>query len=168
MIGSNFVTSNITSYDGLKSAAYHVGLTPRAGYFVKDNLMVGVNLYTSISGYAKSRYATIGAGVFGRYYFGKGLEKSGEINRLRFFVEGGADYGFGFGSGLDNDGTRVKYTQRDMAVHVMPGLNYFFTKNIALETGLSFSRSRDNYRHTNFGSIDQMSFNVGLQIFFRK
>jgi hypothetical protein len=169
MLGSNLMSSSLSSDDGLETASYDIGLSPRVGYFVNHYLVLGLNFYAGVAGYQKGRLSTVTTGVFARYYFGKTYEKSGEANRLRFFVEGGAFYGFGFGRQVQDDGSVLKQTQRDLGCHIMPGLNYFITKNVALETGLSLSKSRDNGPgQVIYGSIDQLRLNIGLQIFFGK
>ena len=113
MLGSNLVVGELAfgsiNSDYEMAGVYNVSLNPRAGYFIKDNLMIGGMLNASFNGNSfgegaylgKYHSQTVGLGVFARKYFGKATGKDGNIARLRFFVEAGASYNKGWASFKD-------------------------------------------------------------------
>lgn len=103
---------------------------PKAGYFMTDDLAVGIQLMvgsskTEVDGDETSKSSTIGAGVFARYYF---LELG---KRFKTNVE--------FGVGFDSEkwGVDDTVTYTDINVGLGLGLNYFVKDNIAITYGLS-------------------------------
>ena len=106
-----------------------VNFMPTAGYFINDDLAVGVNLNigsnkSEQAGTDTSDWSNFGAGVFARYYFldlGKRFKTYGQ-------------FGVGFDSSKDGMAD-VKYT--DINVGAGLGLNYFVKNNIAISVGLT-------------------------------
>lgn len=130
-------------------------LNPKAGWFIQDGLVIGVEGLlglTHIGGGGANTFE-YGIGGFGRYYITD--EKIEVLNRTKFFVEanagiqgqnqnkGGADTnGLGFGFG--------------------PGIAYFITDNIGLETSLKYNGV------VGFGSEayqNNLILNIGFQIY---
>ncbi len=172
--GSNFLLAQIGNSDFFdnNSLHYNVGISPRVGYFIKDNFALGLDLGVNLDGYTKTQHRLVNTeiGLFGRYYFGKAADKNGAQNKLRAFVELGAGYGHTFNRYLNvvNDTETVgHFDYNSFNFHVMPGVNYFLNKNVALEGGLNFSRQHfaidEPHLRDNF---DNLSLSVGLQFFF--
>ncbi len=155
------------------AGSYNVTLSPKAGYFVKDNLLVGGTVRANLSGnsfgsgdFSKDNSKSIGGGVFIRQYFGKGLMKDGSMRKMRLFVEGGVDVSTGWSRWRNFDSTMDRTTFRTASFHVMPGFNYFFSKNVALEGGINFSHMATS--RNVIGNANHIGINLGMQIFLGK
>ncbi len=105
---------------------------PSVGYFVSDNIAVGVNLNvgsgsvqaTSASG--KNKTSTFAAGLAGRYYFTP-------ASQFTLFAELGA----AVGSVKSTPAIGTSNKVNDFGVALAPGLNYFVSKNFSLETKIA-------------------------------
>src|SRR5690606_17220279 len=101
-------------------------ITPSAGYFVSENIAVGLSLgYTSTKDEAPNRedikYSEFGIGAFGRYYFTP-------ANKFSLFGQ----LGVGSQNGKYEQGsTEVKADGFNVAV--APGINYFVSEHFARE-----------------------------------
>ncbi|QES87525.1 hypothetical protein [Rhizosphaericola mali] len=141
---------------GLKSGqGWNIGITPRVGYFIKDNVLVGgygdLNLSKAGSGNpTKSEY---GIGAFSRYY-----AKPGDVNNLlnhgRFFAE--ANAGFGGSS------QKGQPTTNGFAFGFGPGYSYFLTPSIGLEGLVKYNGivggGNTTYQHN-------ITFGIGFQVY---
>lgn len=174
MVGSSLLVGELafgaTSEDHHTAGSYNAGISPKAGYFVMDNLMVGASLNANFQGSNIERSAvgsgyhsqSVGVGVFARKYFGKATDKHGELKKFRPFVEVGAGHNRGW-SQMDL-GDRTEHGNfNTTTVNIMPGFNYFFNKNVALEAGLNYSGIVDS-KHV-IGNSSNLRFSVGLQFF---
>jgi hypothetical protein len=142
-------------------AGYSIGISPKVGYFVNDNLMIGgvVDL-----GFNKGANNTMGVaekktvyGIqgLGRYYLSPG-EKG--VNNLlhhgRFFAEANA----GFAGVNIKDGA----TTNGFAFGFGPGYSYFVTPNVALEGLVKYNGllggGNTTYQHA-------LGVNFGVQVF---
>lgn len=143
-----------------KGQGFNIGISPKVGYFVKDNVMLGgvVNL-----GYVKgandvngnsSKTTTYGVQALGRYYASPG-EVDNLLKHGRFFVEanagiagfnvsggGGSTNGFAFGFG--------------------PGYSYFLTQSVALEALLKYNGLAGA---GSLGYQNSIGINFGVQVF---
>ncbi len=177
--GSSFIGSNLLlaqlGNDGFaanNSLHYNIGLSPRYGRFVTDHLALGLDLAANLDGYTKTPYRALftNVGVFGRYYFGEAANKQGVQNKLRFFVEAGAGYGHVFNrytNTVNNVEEIANFDYNTFNFHFMPGVNYFLSRNVALEGGLNFSRSHSAVDEPNLrDNFNSLSLSVGLQFFF--
>ena len=105
---------------------------PSVGYFVSDNIALGVNLNvgsgsvqaTSASG--KSKTSTFAAGLAGRYYFTP-------ASQFSLFGELGAAFGTDKFTPVIGNVTK----ENSFVVALAPGLNYFVSKNFSLETKIA-------------------------------
>lgn len=142
---------------------------PSLGYFVTDNIALGVNLNlgsgsvqaTSTSG--KSKTSTFGAGIAGRYYFTP-------ASQFTLFVELGAAFGTVKSTPVLGNSTKVN----SFGVALAPGLDYFVSKNFSLETKialLSYASGKgdwtgaENASSVRFGA-DWTSFTFGANYKF--
>ncbi|WP_330442069.1 porin family protein [Flavobacterium sp. C4GT6] len=131
-------------------------ITPSAGYFVSENIAVGLSLgYTSTKDEAPNRedikYSEFGIGAFGRYYFTP-------ANKFSLFGQ----LGVGYQNGKYEQGsTEVKSDGFNVAV--APGINYFVSEHFALEATfgiLSYSTSKPDFDGAE--STDNFDFGVNL------
>lgn len=140
---------------GLNSAkAFNVNLTPKAAWFIRDNVAIGAyvnfNLYTA-KGYGGSDVG-YGVGGLGRYYV-----SDPSINILkhsRFFVEANV--------GIEGSNPASGGSTNGLGLGVGPGIAYFITPNIGLETLLKYNGI------VGFGSsttTNALNLNVGFQIY---
>lgn len=178
MVGSNILLGEMgfgtTRSDVSFAGTYDIGIRPKLGYFVMDNLMVGGSLNVNFNGSNFERQPgdrmnaqAVGVGILVRKYFGKAAEKDGSVRKLRFFVEGGVDYTRGWAKYIPyNNEPALHGAFSTTSVYVMPGFNYFFTRNIALEGGLSLLRivGSENV----YGNSGNLRADLGLQIFLGK
>ncbi len=129
---------NSTDNKNTEKKSTNFNFTPKAGYFLSDNVAVGVllNLYSNkIEDYSTGGSTTknngLGFGVFGRYYF---LEIG---KRFKTYGEAGLGYST-MKSEVETGGTTVtgpKTNTLDFNVGV--GANYFVTERLLLNVGLT-------------------------------
>ncbi len=167
-LGSSILFAGIgsTDFNTDNSMHYNVGFNPRYGHFVANNFAIGIDLNAGIEGDTKVSVYTVntGVGVFARCYTGKASNSKGEVNRLRFFVEGGAGYGYVFNR---DEGQSADFDM--LKAHLVPGINYFVNRNVAFELGISYT-----YQHLLDNKImpsqdyHNVMLSLGLQFFFGK
>ncbi|MGF7232489.1 hypothetical protein [Arachidicoccus sp.] len=142
-----------------KGDGFNIGINPKIGYFVKDNVMIGgvVNLGFSkapnYNGAAKT--TSYGIQALGRYYLNPG--EQGVNNLLkhgRFFGEVNAGF-----AGFNTTGGN---TTNGFAFGFGPGYSYFITPNVALEGLLKYNGlvggGNTTYRHA-------IGLSLGIQVF---
>ncbi|MFT4204705.1 MAG: hypothetical protein QM610_12440 [Chitinophagaceae bacterium] len=155
--GNTMWGGSLTSFNiGLKKGeGWDFGVTPKAGYFVKDNLAVGgyVNLGFSKAGSGQSTKSTYGVGAFTRYY-----AQPDQVNNLlkhgRFFGEVSAGFG--------GQSQKGQPTTNGFQFGFGPGYSYFVTKNVGLEGLIKYNGTvgggNTTYQHN-------VTFNLGFQIY---
>lgn len=164
-IGSGLVSDASQGLFGLnfglnEGAGFNVGISPKMGYFVRDNFMLGavVNLGfvkgPKIGGIS-SKTTTYGLQALSRYYVSPG--EKGIDNLLkhgRFFAEGNA--------GVAGVNVKDGATTNGFIFGVGPGYSYFVTKNVALEATLKYNGlvggGNTTYQHS-------IGLNFGVQVF---
>ena len=163
-LGSGVASPSSSSLFGLNfnlnsGGGYNIGLSPKVGYFVDDNLMVGgvVNLgfvKTGKGDYA-NKTTVYGVQALGRYYVSPG--EQGIDNLLkhgRFFAEANAGFA---GSNVKNGPTTNGF-----AFGFGPGYSYFLTPNVALEGLVKYNAIAGGgnraYQHS-------LGLNFGVQVF---
>jgi hypothetical protein len=169
MLGSNIVLAELAFGGGSAGAAtyYNVAVSPRAGYFVLDNLALGLGFNGQFAG--QGRYynsQSYGVVAFARYYFGNAVAKDGHVRKTRYFVEGGGSYNAGRSAIRNNNDAWERGTFSSSSYYGMAGLNHFLTKNVALEAGLQFTHN--DYPERSLGNQNNLGFNLGLKIFMGK
>jgi hypothetical protein len=171
MLGMNFTPSigfGSTDNGNELSSYYQIGGMPHIGYFFTDHLAAGFLLNGSFAGNSNYHSESYGGGGFARWYFGNGLRENGAIRKARFFVEGGVTFNGGTAFFKNPDGTKDKVNFSNATPYIMPGFNYFFTKNIALEAGLQLNRVM--YSHNggrNLADDGYVAPVIGLHYFLR-
>ncbi|SIQ96179.1 MULTISPECIES: hypothetical protein [Pontibacter] len=135
-----------------KSKTFSLDLTPRAGYFISDNAVIGAQAQLGLSIYSGGESFRYGVTPFVRYYFPEGASPTG-----RFFGE--AIVGIAGSSEEDSDGDSVF----SRVYGVSGGYAYFVARNVALEGMLNLVRSNANVDFG--GSATGLSISLGLQIY---
>jgi hypothetical protein len=150
LIGGNFANLNL----GLdNSKVFSVDLTPKAAWFIVDNVALGgyVNLGIQTAKNS-STTTTYGVGALGRYYTGHDVEI---LKHGRLFGELTAGLG---GINVSNNGGHTN----GINLGVGPGFAYFITPNIGLETLLKYN-GLAGFGNAAYQSTLNLSF--GLQIY---
>lgn len=158
MVGGDLANLNI----GLRKDYTDISfsLSPKLGYFIKDNIAVGgyVDLGFEHESVSKIYTNTInyGIGAFGRYYVSD--PRAILLKHTRFFAE--ANVGISGYNSKPEGGSSS--TTNGLGLGIGPGVAYFITPNIGLEAllkydlGVGFGNSTTSH---NF------SINVGFQIY---
>lgn len=159
MIGANIMTSSINFQNS--NTGYNVGFQPKVGYFLNENLVIGMAVELGVDVVNSNTTMNYGATPFARIFIGK--DNFQDIpRRIMFFMEGGAGFG-GRNSRFKNaDGTKSNVTTNGGILYVGPGIDIFLNKNVALEVGAE-------YRHIGgTPELNRVSMNLGFQIFLSK
>lgn len=160
MVGANLFFANVTFQEGTNSI-YNVGLNPRAGFFVLPNIALGASLNIGVQGVKNFRAVSYGATPFARVYFAHDNEAK-PARPLQFFIEGG----IGFSGSVayyksSNNGviTTEKEHNNGLQAYLLPGVDYFVNKHVAVEAGLEYSYNSGRAK------INTLGLNLGFQIF---
>jgi hypothetical protein len=149
-VGGNFANLNL----GLdKPNVFSVDLTPKAAWFIEDNLALGgyVNFGLETTKNAPTT-TSYGLGALGRYYMGKDVEV---LRHGRIFAEATAGFG---GVNVSQGGGKTN----GLNISVGPGFAYFITPNIGLETLLKYNGL---VGFGNATSQNNLGLSFGLQIY---
>ncbi len=108
---------------------YSFEFSPKVGYFVSDNIVVGGRLVylkneTDNGAGNSSENTNYGAGVFGRYY-------SSPNKKFSLFGQVGIDY-------FRSEVSSVEFKTNTFSFGLGAGLNYFVSKRFSLEALLGF------------------------------
>ena len=150
-----------------KGSGWGVGVSPKIGYFIKDNIMIGgvVNLgydkSADISTYdvngnaitTSTKTTTYGIQALGRYY-ATDKQVDNLLKHGRFFVEANA--------GLAGQNISGGNTTNGFAFGFGPGYSYFVTQNVALEGLLKYNGLAGGGNKSYQNSI---GLNFGVQVF---
>lgn len=161
LVGANLFLANVTFMEGEK-ATYNVGLNPRVGFFILPNIALGAAMNAGVQSFGRNhRSIYYGATPFARVYFAHNNEAK-PTRPLQFFVEAG----IGFSGAVTrfenyNNGIITLETERSngLRIYILPGVDYFINKHIAVEAGLEYAYISDNFRTNSLG------LNVGFQVF---
>ena len=150
LMGGNIANLSLGLDD---SKVFTFDLTPKAAWFIEDNLALGAYANFGIqTAKGSSTTTNYGIGALGRYYGGSDVEI---LRHGRFFGE--ATVGFG-GINTSNGGGNTN----GVDLGVGPGFAYFVTPNIGLETLLKYNGL------TGFGNAtyqSKLTLSFGLQIY---
>lgn len=131
---SGALTFNSSKTGDFKENAFQIA--PKAGYFVSDNIAVGLMVaYQSNKvdfGSADATNDGFGVGAFGRYYFTP-------ASKFSLFGELGVNYmGYNNEYVVDTDGTYypADYKSKVFGAQLGAGMNYFVSSNFSIEAGV--------------------------------
>jgi hypothetical protein len=141
-IQSNNVQSN---YDPTMpiTGFFEISLTPGFGYFIRDNLAIGI--YTNLSFFKQgpTKYYNLGIGPNIRYYF-----KNGVFIKAETMIASMGRLSTSFGSNISATATNLS---------IVPGLGYafFLNQKVSLDPCLSymFLLQRDHSLNLNFSNL---------------
>jgi len=129
------------------------GFSPKAGYFINDNIVVGINFEfnqaKTVDSITTSNKDVMKFGAFSRYYFTPS-------NKFSLFTHLGLNYN------SMND-RMAKYTESGFDAALSPGISYFLSNHFILEATigkLGFATSKPNVE--NAKSTNNVEFNVNL------
>lgn len=136
MIGGSFSINSgnqETTGDDVKTSSFSI--TPTLGYFVADNLAVGVNVgFNSNTYFNEDKQTSFNVGPFVRYY------KFIADDKFAFV----ADAGFNVGSGTYDSELFGERKFSNFNIYVSPGFAYFFSPKWSLDfqlSGISYNSS---------------------------
>ena len=175
-LGNLRVSNNKTTYedqngvvnDRYKDNGFSIGIFPRFGFFVTNNLAIGTTLGLNYSSNksirqndvtsvdeseSKSSYFNLEVMPFLRYYFGK-------TGTTRFYGQVGGGISVDLSRKYESKSlvgpaynTKTNYTKKPMSVsgEAMVGLNHFVSQNVAVNAGLGYryTSSKETYTYTN-------------------
>lgn len=155
--GNILVGGDIANFDiGLqKGSAFSMTLDPKLAFFIKDNIAVGAYIdfgLQTIPG-STGTLTHYGVGALARYYLSDKNSVS-PVRHSRIFFEGNVGIsGVNVPGGSNTNG---------LGLGIGPGLAYFITPNIGLETLLKYNGL------LGFGNAttqSHLNLNVGFQIY---
>lgn len=150
MVGGNFANINLGLND---PKIFSVDITPKAGWFIKDNVALGGYLNFGLQTAKGSNTTTsYGIGALGRYYTGTDVEI---LRHGRIFGE--ATFGIG-GVNVSNGGGNTNGLNFSFG----PGFSYFITPSIGLETLFKYN-GLGGFGNQGYQSNLNLSF--GFQIY---
>lgn len=127
MVGGNSTNINLGLDD---PKIFSVDITPKAAWFIQDNLALGGYVNFGLETAKNSNTTTsYGVGALGRYYAGSDTEV---LRHGRFFAEATAGIG---GVNVSKGGGNTN----GLNLSVGPGFAYFVTPNIGLEALLKYN-----------------------------
>jgi len=161
----NFSSTNyrLNSNDDQTVKNNNFAFTPKAGYFVSDNLVIGAGLGLNTA--KQKNFTTIYSKVFGysigpfvRYY-----KFLGEKTAL--FGDAAINYAHNKAKALDSNQEFVPaYINENISASITPGFTYFASSRIGLEISLGYlgytktlternMNTADYYKNTNSGFV---------------
>jgi hypothetical protein len=130
------------------TGVFFISLTPGFGYFIQDNLAIGLNTNISFYKQGSTRYYSLGAGPTIRYYFKDCLFIKAET-MVAFMGR------MGTSSGSSTDSKESNFS-------LIPGLGYalFLNQKVALEPCLSYMYI---FQHNYYQNLNVSNFLLELK-----
>jgi hypothetical protein len=137
-----------------KGHGYNINLSPKAAWFVQDNVALGGMVNLGIQGAKHSATTTTyGVSALGRYYVSD--PRLNVLRHTRFFLEGNVGIqGFNVSDGGGST--------NGLGIGFGPGIAYFITPNIGLEGLLKYDGIIGFGSSTTSSNLD---LNIGFQIY---
>ncbi len=155
--GNVLVGGDLANLDlGLnKDSHTYITIDPKAAWFIKDNFALGGYVDLSLDIVKGSTNTSYGVGPLARYYFGANeINTESVLRHTRGFVEANA--------GIEGSNTTGGSTTNGLGLGIGPGIAYFITPNIGLETLLKYNAI------VGFGNdplSSRLKLNFGFQIY---
>jgi len=146
-IGINFQEDN---------TRFSFNLNPKAGWFFKDNAVLGPDVNFGINTQKGATSVNYGLGLFARKYFGEGATNLSRTTK--WLLEANAGF---YGTNLSGDNV-VNASTNGLGIGFGPGIAYFINQNIALEALLKYNLT------IGFGSSvtnNNIGIGLGFQIY---
>lgn len=155
LIGANLTNINLTFLDG--DTPFNLGISPKVGYFFRDNVVIGAEVNLGLTTSEDFRNFTYSVGPFGRYYFNNEKIDVTVSQRSLFFAEANAGFQ---GTNVKSGGEKSNNNGLGLGAGV--GLAYFVSPTVGLETSLKYNFG------VGFGNAtfnNQLALNVGFNIY---
>lgn len=140
----------------------NIDFAPRFGYFIADNLAVGLELPVWHYWSDNDKSTSIYCGPFLKYYFGQ--------NRFRPYLSGATEFGKDKSEYTYSDGDVSESTVRSFRYSVGGGLGLFISEHTAIDLGIVYIHedSRDKYEDepTMKGQQKGLDIEVGFVFLF--
>ena len=156
--GNVLVGGDIANFSlGLDKGSYfQIDINPKAAWFIKNNVAVGgyvnLGLLTAKNSNTQTSY---GIGALARYYAGPDqINTDGILRHARLFAEGNV--------GIEGNNVSHGPSTNGLGLGIGPGVAYFITPNIGLETLLKYNGI---VGFGSDGSTNALNLNVGFQIY---
>jgi hypothetical protein len=150
MVGGNFAD---LSLDLDRPNIFTADITPKAAWFVQDNVALGGYLNFGIQTGSGTTITNYGIGALGRYYTGSDVEI---LRHGRLFGE--VTVGFGGQNVSGDDGGNTNGINFSLG----PGFAYFITPNIGVEALFKYNGLGG---FGNIGYQNNLNLSFGLQIY---
>lgn len=156
--GNVLVGGDIANFNlGLNKGAYFtVLINPKAAWFIKDNTAIGSYLNLGLkTARGKGTDFIYGLGLLLRQYANKNAVAA--VKHTRIFFEANAGF-----EGEDHSVSSTNVTTNGLGIGIGPGLTYFITQNIGLESLLKYQGI------LGFGTratTSTLNLNIGFQIY---
>ena len=154
LVGADLAGLGLNFQEG--NTQFNLNINPKAGWFIKDNLVIGPDLSIGLNTQKGATSLTYGVGAFGRKYFN---DNATNLTRTtKWFLEANAGI---YGTNLSGDNVE-KTSTNGFGAGFGPGLAYFLTPNIALEGLVKYNLT------VGFGSSttnNNIGFGLGFQIY---
>jgi len=159
MVGGNLLSTSVNFQKN--NTGFDIALQPKAGYFLNDNLAVGIALEVGLNVLESNLTMNYGITPFARVFVGK--SNVNEIpKRVMFFVEAGGGFGGRNSRFKNSDGSKTNVTTNGGIFYVGPGVDIFLSKNVAFELGTE-------YRYIGGSpNVNRVGLNLGFQIFLSR
>ena len=156
--GNVLVGGDIANFSlGLDKGSYFtVDINPKAAWFLQDNFAAGAYVTLGLATAKNSNTQTnYGVGALARYYLGPNQVNTESVLRhTRLFVEGTA--------GIEGNNISHGPSTNGLGLGIGPGVAYFITPNIGLETLLKYNGI---VGFGSAGSTNVLNLNVGFQVY---
>ncbi|MEP6682177.1 MAG: hypothetical protein ABJA35_02915 [Parafilimonas sp.] len=155
--GNVLVGGDIADFNlGLnKNSDFRMTINPTAAWFIQNNVAVGAYLNLGVDAVKGATATSYGVGALGRYYLGTDkVNTETFLKHTRAFIEANV--------GVEGNNVSHGASTNGLGIGFGPGLAYFITPNIGLETLLKYQGI------VGFGNAplnSRLDLNVGFQIY---
>ena len=138
-----------------KGSDFQMSINPTAAWFIQNNVAVGAYLNLGVDAVKGATATTYGIGPIARYYLGSNQVNTESVLRhTRTFFEGNV--------GIEGSNVSHGSSTNGLGLGIGPGIAYFITPNIGLETLLKYKAI------VGFGNDalnSRLDLRVGFQIY---
>lgn len=138
-----------------KSSEFTMSLSPKAAWFIQNNIAVGGYVSFGLDALKGNTATTYGIGPLARYYLGTNQVNTETIlKHTRIFVEGNV--------GIEGSNVSGGASTNGLGLGIGPGVAYFITQNVGLEFLLKYNGI------IGFGNdvtSNKINLGVGFQIY---
>ena len=164
----SFMKDKVKDDDNERDGPKHFNLefTPQAGYFVIDNLAVGVALPIQFStltvetdeGDYKEKESLLAFAPFARYYFG--------ASNIKPFLQGAVGFGSSNQKTEPVQGETVENKSSVFLWDITGGIGIFLNDNVSLDIGASYASVSLKPKENNENNARMISSGLGLSLGF--